>query len=563
MKYSKFFKLIEKKDHLIKKMDLTDEQKQTIIDFFAKYPSYESEIDWNRKDLSWEDFEKVINKDRNTKSQIKKAVKKGISGIKEGVDYIDLGSYTSTHREGTFQMYIPLSWKGSRVLASDQVAPKLGTFKEGYTGAKWCISYQKSDDYWSRYSADNFFVFIFSEDIPSKKIAVQIGTNVLKSKETFSVKDLKNFFTDNIEVKVWNSDDNTINFAIEDQFNPYFKKLLIDLFNKSDVINKHFLTKIKKIKSLYVEARKLWIEQNINPKTGLVDIEGDVSIAIGYTHDELGQLIIAKKVNNNTSRRSKPIPIYVTVDGEEVPVFAIENGTIVIPFGNVSGSFSCGSQGLTSLKNSPQKVGGDFYAGHNKLTSSLEGAPTFVGGDFSVSYNSLVSLEGSPEFVGGHFEVGFNKITSFKGISPKIGKSVNCFKNKLESLEGLPKELNGSLEISFNKELTSLKGCSPLIKGALYCADCNLKTLEGCAERIEGSFDCESNKLTSFKGGPKYVGGFLNANDNLFTSIEDFKDAPKYIGKDFIISYCPNLELSQEDVNSIANERTIYGNIYK
>ena len=60
MKYFEFFKMLEKKDRIINKMNLTDEQKRIAIDFFTKHPNYESEIDWNSKDLAWDDFEEVI-----------------------------------------------------------------------------------------------------------------------------------------------------------------------------------------------------------------------------------------------------------------------------------------------------------------------------------------------------------------------------------------------------------------------------------------------------------------------------------------------------------------------
>ena len=188
IRYVEFFKFLEKKDYIIKKLPLTDEQKQLAIEFFGKYPSYESEIDWNRKDLDWEDFEKVIYKSRNTKSQIKKAVRQGIEGIPEGVDYNYIGE--GVYKDKPFYVYIPANWKGSRVLASDQVEPKLGTVYDGFTGAKWCISYQKTDMYWNSYTrtkeeysnkvtnrvldSSSIFLFFFGESIPSYKLAIQL-----------------------------------------------------------------------------------------------------------------------------------------------------------------------------------------------------------------------------------------------------------------------------------------------------------------------------------------------------------------------------------------------------
>ena len=154
MKYAEIFKMLEKKDHLIKKLSgLTDEQKNTAIEFFNKHPNYESEIDWNRKDLDWEDFEAVINKDRISKSQLK-------NFVKEGTYYLRL--YTSKD----LVIYQPLTWIGSRYLASKDVAPVI----EG----KWCISYQKDRKFWDNYSFGKKKVFlILCTD--TKKFALEIS----------------------------------------------------------------------------------------------------------------------------------------------------------------------------------------------------------------------------------------------------------------------------------------------------------------------------------------------------------------------------------------------------
>lgn len=123
MKYFEFFKLLEKKDHLIKKLSsLTDKQKAEAIDFFTKHPNYENEINWNKKDLEWEDFEEVIYKERVSKSQLKNFIKKD-------------KHFLILHSDENCILFQPLTWLGSRYLASKDVAP-------GVTGA-WCISYQK------------------------------------------------------------------------------------------------------------------------------------------------------------------------------------------------------------------------------------------------------------------------------------------------------------------------------------------------------------------------------------------------------------------------------------
>jgi hypothetical protein len=59
---------------------------------------------------------------------------------------------------------------------------------------------------------------------------------------------------------------------------------------------------------------------------------------------------------------------------------------IPFKFRNVSGSFWCNSNQLSSLKGAPNSVGGGFYCYNNQLTS-LEGAPNSVGGVFNCSNN--------------------------------------------------------------------------------------------------------------------------------------------------------------------------------
>ena len=55
-------RLYEKKDNLIRKNpNLTEEQKQEIIEVLTRHPSYENKIDWNRNNkLTYEDFLNVL-----------------------------------------------------------------------------------------------------------------------------------------------------------------------------------------------------------------------------------------------------------------------------------------------------------------------------------------------------------------------------------------------------------------------------------------------------------------------------------------------------------------------
>ena len=79
-----FFRFLENKDRLIDRLNLTDDQKNKLKGYFKRNPSFESKIDWNRKDLTWEDFSGLLASEGKTKTQAKK---KGIEGLTEEKDY--------------------------------------------------------------------------------------------------------------------------------------------------------------------------------------------------------------------------------------------------------------------------------------------------------------------------------------------------------------------------------------------------------------------------------------------------------------------------------------------
>lgn len=168
MDYRDFFHLFENKDRLIDKLNLTDDQKARLKAYFKKYPTSESKIDWNRKDLKWEDFLPLLQNEGKSKSQAKK---KGISGLKEGEDYEVI--WTGESGGIPVTIYYPLSFLGSETLANPKVEPL------GVTG-KWCIaggSYgpDNDDQYFRSYVRSNYdFFFIFTV---TEKYAVARKTN--------------------------------------------------------------------------------------------------------------------------------------------------------------------------------------------------------------------------------------------------------------------------------------------------------------------------------------------------------------------------------------------------
>ena len=102
--------------------------------------------------------------------------KKGISGIKLNVDYMDFGTVV-TKGGDIYHGYIPLNYEASKVIASNRV---------GKCEGKWCISYQKSSSHWNDYvkKQKNFFILLIAEPNQNikesdKKVAVQLSNSGL------------------------------------------------------------------------------------------------------------------------------------------------------------------------------------------------------------------------------------------------------------------------------------------------------------------------------------------------------------------------------------------------
>ena len=434
-------RLYEKKDHLIKRNpNLTDGEKQEIIELLGKHPSYENKIDWNKSNsLTYEDFLEVLRplyiNDLDPR------------GLIEGIDYDIL------YESGREVLYSIYSYDASRILASNAIKPEIWTKipswcgEEEFTdeahafghfdsehgdmkpGAKWCISMQTSTRYWNQYSPDFHFLFWFRNN-PSlednRKIAISV------SKSTWEVAELYNGADNEMKMEL----PSYIIEAIENEGEGYKEK------------------EINRIKS----------KLKLNPQTNRYDYDGDLD------RDVLNILFVSEDKDGFT-----------------------------INFGKVTGDFNCSALYLTSLKGSPQEVGGNFYCSYNYLTS-LEGAPQEVGGNFNCNYNKLTSLEGAPQTVGGDFECQSNQLSSLEGAPQKVGGRFNCSWNKITSLKGAPQKVGGNFYCS-NNQLISLEGAPQTIKKSFMCYKNRLISLKGAPQEVGENFYCYSNpRLHSLEG---------------------------------------------------------------
>ena len=378
----------EKKDHLIRRNpNLTDEEKQEIIELLGKHPSYENKIDWNKnKSLTYKDFLSILRplyiNDLDPR------------GLVEGQDYDIL--YESEDEV----LYFVYTYDASRILASNSVEPEMWTEipywcgREEKTdeahafghfdsehgkmkpGAKWCISMQTSNYYWNDYRPDFHFFFWFRNNPrlgDNRKVAISVY------KETWVIAEL------------YNGADNEIDIELPS----YIMKAIKN--EKKDFKEKEF----NRIKS----------KLKLNPQTNRYDYDGDLY------RDEL--------INFVSENR----------DG------------FLVDFGKITGNFDCSELDLVSLEGAPQKVGGGFICSYNQLTS-LKGAPQTVDGDFKCSYNHLTSLKGAPKKVG-DFNCSDNYLTSLEEAPQKVGGWFDCHNNpNLNSLEGIG-EVKGKIYKDF------------------------------------------------------------------------------------------------------------------
>ena len=496
----KIFRLKESKTNQLKKLlnngNITEEQFQIADEFFKKYSAFEKEIDWNRGlNITWDDLKAVIYKERNSESQTKKKIRKGLEGFTEGKDYLvieETDSYTA---------YQPFTWEASRMIASHYVEPSKNEDGDP-DDADWCTAYQKDRDYWDDHNKIEAFIYICGETIPSKKVAISI------SKEEYDASGSEFLYSlDNLYFNIWDFNDD--NYIIEKD---ELLEVVPDLYALIEKAYKKWENKHKE---------DIFSKLKLNPKTKRYACDGDL-------------------------------------DSSDLKLFVSENKDgFTINFGKVTGHFDCSELALVSLKGAPTEVGGYFDCHNNRLTS-LKGAPQIVGGRFDCSRNQLTSLEGAPKEIGGWFDCSDNRLTSLEGAPQKIGGDFSCFGNQLTSLVGAPREVDWSFDCSKNK-LTSLEGAPQTVGGWFGCANNQLISLERAPKTVGSDFYCYGNKLTSLKGAPQEVGGGFYCDRNQLTSLKgapqkvrgsficsnnkltSLKGAPQKVGGIFSCHSNPNL----------------------
>lgn len=135
--------------------------------------------------------------------------------------------------------------------------------------------------------------------------------------------------------------------------------------------------------------------------------------------------------------------LIVDVDGEVC--FYKDFDQLPIQFGVVTGDFLCNGIGLTTLKGSPHKVGGNFEVSSCNL-KDLQFCPSEVGGNVWLVENPLTTLKYCPKIVKGDFDCGSNEtldLTNFNSFNCDIGQfrhHTSQENNKIEIFSDLYQE---------------------------------------------------------------------------------------------------------------------------
>ena len=445
----KIYRLKESKTTQLKKLlkngKITEDEFNKADKFFNTYSAFENEIDWNRGlNITWEDLKAVIYKERNSESQTKKKIRKGLEGFTEGKDYIVIEETDS------YIAYQPFTWEASRMIASHYVEP----FKNVYgdlEDADWCTAYQKSSSSWDKHNKMEAFIYICGETIPSKKVAVSI------SKEDYDANNTRFLHSmDSLYFNIWDFND-----------------------HRDTIEEDELLEVVPDLHSLIKKAYGIWRDKKreeilskfkLNPQTNRYDYDKPLrseELSNLIAEDGDGFIINFGKVDNfNCSRLGltslKGAPIEVELD-----FICIDNNLTSLKGApkKVGRNFICKNNYLTSLEGAPQKINGNFWCNNNQLTS-LEGAPQTIGGDFYCFENQLISLKGAPQKVGRGFYCSFNHLTSLEGVPKEVGGDFYCSNNKLTSLKGAPQEVGGDFNCRNNQDLHSLDGIGE-VKGEI------------------------------------------------------------------------------------------------
>jgi hypothetical protein len=370
--------LTEKKDHLIKKLvNLSDEEKQELIDFFNKKPNLENKIDWQNKNLKFDDFKLLMQQYSEKKIEHLKLVR--------GEDYIPLVLNGN-------KAYIPLNYEASVEIASDNV---------GSCQGKWCTANSEIKTYWNDYVEQKEIILIYVI-YKKTKYAIACSLKLLNMGEQW--------------LEIFDEFDN--HYRNEKNKYPAHQSMTIkELTDETGITEQDIL----KHKDLLIKANEI-IQSGISiydkyeiknytiNSDGTCDVQGSVFFNqishFGSTVSDLTQFNF-RNIYGDFSVRNCGLESL-----EGAPEY-------------VHGTFDCSFNKLTGLKGCPKIVEeGDFLCQSNQLTS-LKYSPKKINGSYICSGNQLTDLKGAPEYIDGMFDCVKNKLKTLKDMPKEIRS--NCY----------------------------------------------------------------------------------------------------------------------------------------
>lgn len=167
-----------------------------------------------------------------------------------------------------------------------------------------------------------------------------------------------------------------------------------------------------------------------NKKTGLVDVDGDVSLKKSYSTKKARKILV--KFGKVSGNFDCSFCLLSTLEGAPKSVE----------------DFNCSHNNLKDLLCSPEVVTGNFACNSNKGLS-LKGAPSKVGGNFEASNCGLTNLEGVPEHIGGDADFSSNELRGGKELKVVMG-NICLAHNKVVVFDTRDKEIGGSIDLSCN-----------------------------------------------------------------------------------------------------------------
>ena len=137
------------KARFINKADLTDEEKDKYIKFFNAHPNLDNLVKWqDPNDVTREKLEAIYNRTVANSKEKKLSKQKYRQALDNGPAQLFLSrpnDFKIIDENDKFLFVQVLTYEGAKFCDSPEC---------GGQGAKWCIGYEKTDEYWKSYTHD-------------------------------------------------------------------------------------------------------------------------------------------------------------------------------------------------------------------------------------------------------------------------------------------------------------------------------------------------------------------------------------------------------------------------